>query len=187
MNVFTMSMVSQWNRLTRETVDVLSLETLNIRLGELWATWSSWGGPCSLQWIWARWPSKFLPTKTKLWFPDLVCNLPLDIYIHSLIKSPWTFPFLGWRVSALSAFFTFFIIFLALCWTLLGMSVYALIWGAQTWIQYSRHGLSYLLHNIRYFRKKFCVYNSVLGLDKNKKKKVKWKEDLGCCNSLSDT
>ena len=35
-----------------------SLETFKVRLDRLWATWSSWRCPCSLQGGWARWPLK---------------------------------------------------------------------------------------------------------------------------------
>ena len=53
---FMVSVVEHWHRLLSEVVDAPSLETFKVR--ELWATWSSWRCPCSLQGGWTRWPLK---------------------------------------------------------------------------------------------------------------------------------
>lgn len=36
----------------------------------LWAIWSSWKCPCSLQEAWTRWPFKVPSSRSNLWLPD---------------------------------------------------------------------------------------------------------------------
>ena len=57
-------MVRHWNRLSREVVDALSLETSRGKLEGVLSIWLSCGCPCSLQGSWTRWPLK-VPSNSK--------------------------------------------------------------------------------------------------------------------------
>ena len=62
----------------------------------LWATWSSWRCPHSLQGCWARWPLRSLPTRSILWFYDNLHLLNYSIILHGVCAQSKTFPTLIW-------------------------------------------------------------------------------------------
>ena len=56
----TVRVVRHWNRLPSDVVDVLSLETLKVRLDKALGSLLQLCCPCSLQGSWTRWPSVLL-------------------------------------------------------------------------------------------------------------------------------
>lgn len=70
----TIKVVTHWNSLPKETVEVLSLETSRVLMGPC-ATWSSCRWPCSLQGGWARWLLSVPPSSNNLmilWFYEIL-------------------------------------------------------------------------------------------------------------------
>jgi len=55
-----MRVVKHWNRLPRDVADAHPWKCSRPGWMGLWATWSSWICPCSLQGGWNRWPLKIL-------------------------------------------------------------------------------------------------------------------------------
>jgi len=77
-----------WNRLPRDAVDALSLETYSVRLCGALSNWSSWRCLCSLQRSWTRWPLKSLPIKIFLWFYDFIATGIIQVFSVGVVPLP---------------------------------------------------------------------------------------------------
>ena len=68
--IFTVRVVTQWNRLPRAVVDAPSLEVLKARLAEALSNLVE-GVPAHSRGVGTRWSLRSLPTQTILWFYEL--------------------------------------------------------------------------------------------------------------------